>query len=85
MYLITRVGYPTCLLFLPYNFFTTAMPKRICLFDIDGTLTKSRNVLISLFKLIQNDMKNTLKELKKIIDIGFVGGSDAKKIREQLD
>jgi phosphomannomutase len=30
-------------------------------------------------------MKDTLKQLKKVIDIGFVGGSDANKIREQLD
>jgi hypothetical protein len=30
-------------------------------------------------------MKETLQALKKVVDIGFVGGSDAKKIREQLD
>ena len=30
-------------------------------------------------------MKETLKQLKKVIDIGYVGGSDAVKIREQLD
>lgn len=30
-------------------------------------------------------MKDCLKELKKVVDIGFVGGSDAAKIREQLD
>ena len=30
-------------------------------------------------------MKDTLRQLKKVIDIGFVGGSDANKIREQLD
>ena len=30
-------------------------------------------------------MKDCLKELVKVIDVGFVGGSDANKIREQLD
>ena len=30
-------------------------------------------------------MKETLYALKKVIDIGYVGGSDAQKIREQLD
>jgi hypothetical protein len=30
-------------------------------------------------------MKDCLKKLKQVIDIGFVGGSDQKKIREQLD
>jgi hypothetical protein len=30
-------------------------------------------------------MKDTLRQLKKVVDIGFVGGSDAKKIQEQLD
>ena len=30
-------------------------------------------------------MKDTLKKLKSVIDVGFVGGSDAQKIREQLD
>ena len=30
-------------------------------------------------------MKDTLRKLKTVIDVGFVGGSDAVKIREQLD
>ena len=30
-------------------------------------------------------MKEALRQLKKVVDIGFVGGSDANKIREQLD
>jgi hypothetical protein len=30
-------------------------------------------------------MKDCLRQLKTIMDIGFVGGSDQKKIREQLD
>lgn len=61
------------------------MAKRICLFDIDGTLTKSRNVRYAITQKIAENMKDTLRKLKEVIDIGFVGGSDAKKIREQLD
>jgi hypothetical protein len=30
-------------------------------------------------------MKDCLAKLKTVIDIGLVGGSDAHKIREQLD
>jgi phosphomannomutase len=30
-------------------------------------------------------MKSCLARLKAVADIGFVGGSDQKKIREQLD
>lgn len=61
------------------------MAKRICLFDIDGTLTKSRNVWPFIIQKIAENMKLTLRKLKEVMDIGFVGGSDAKKIREQLD
>lgn len=39
----------------------------------------------SLTQVIQENMKDTLRKLKKVVEIGFVGGSDAKKIREQLD
>ena len=61
------------------------MPKKICLFDIDGTLTKPRNVPLLSTQKITQDMKDTLKKLKTVIDVGYVGGSDAPKIREQLD
>ena len=30
-------------------------------------------------------MKECLRRLKEVVDIGFVGGSDQKKIVEQLD
>lgn len=30
-------------------------------------------------------MKETLRKLREVVDIGFVGGSDAVKIKEQLD
>jgi HAD-superfamily hydrolase, subfamily IIB len=51
--------------------------KRIALFDVDGTLTKPRNN-------IESDMVNTLRELKKKIYVAVVGGSDLKKVSEQM-
>ena len=53
--------------------------KNLILFDVDGTLTKSRLV-------IENPMIETLKKLKSIqnIDIGIVGGSDLSKQKQQL-
>jgi hypothetical protein len=39
----------------------------------------------SLTQVIQENMKDTLRKLKKVVEIGLVGGSDAKKIRDQLD
>jgi len=39
----------------------------------------------TLTQRIQQDMKDCLRKLKTVIDVGFVGGSDANKIREQLD
>ncbi len=47
------------------------------LFDVDGTLTLSR-------KKITPKMLNMLKELKKRVKIGFVGGSDLCKQIEQV-
>jgi len=49
----------------------------IVLFDVDGTLTKPRNEATK-------DMKVTLQELRKRVSVGVVGGSDLKKIQEQL-
>lgn len=49
----------------------------IVLFDVDGTLTKPRNP-------IQQDMIDTLKALKQKHYVGIVGGSDLKKIEEQV-
>ncbi|KAG8189726.1 hypothetical protein JTE90_019674 [Oedothorax gibbosus] len=52
--------------------------KDLCLFDIDGTLTPSRQT-------ISPEMKDFLKELGKKATIGLVGGSDFCKIAEQMD
>lgn len=49
----------------------------IILFDIDGTLTKPRNI-------INDKMLNTLYKLKTKYIIGCVGGSDLKKAQEQI-
>jgi len=49
----------------------------IVLFDVDGTLTKPRNV-------VTKEMTELIQELKKKVVVGVVGGSDLKKIQEQL-
>lgn len=49
----------------------------IFLFDVDGTLTPSREKATA-------EMKSFLSELKKQVKIGFVGGSDLPKQKEQL-
>jgi len=49
----------------------------ICLFDVDGTLTKPRNPATQ-------EMKDLIQELRKKVSVGVVGGSDLKKIQEQL-
>eukprot|EP01091_Cochliopodium_minus_P014722 TRINITY_DN5043_c0_g2_i1.p1 TRINITY_DN5043_c0_g2~~TRINITY_DN5043_c0_g2_i1.p1 ORF type:complete len:246 (+),score=91.86 TRINITY_DN5043_c0_g2_i1:269-1006(+) len=51
--------------------------KIIALFDVDGTLTIPRDS-------ITNEFKELLKELRKKIKIGVVGGSDLPKQKEQL-
>lgn len=53
------------------------MARRIYLFDVDGTLTPSR-------LKISDEMRDFLAELSKTETIGFVGGSDIAKQREQL-
>ncbi|KAL4465976.1 hypothetical protein ABPG74_004213 [Tetrahymena malaccensis] len=50
---------------------------KIILFDVDGTLTKPRNI-------VEQDMIDTLAELKKKYYVAVVGGSDLHKIIEQL-
>ncbi|VVT57208.1 uncharacterized protein SAPINGB_P005588 [Magnusiomyces paraingens] len=52
-------------------------PDTICLFDVDGTLTPARLV-------VSDEMRDLLKELRKKCTIGFVGGSDLAKQKEQL-
>ncbi|RVD92413.1 phosphomannomutase [Tubulinosema ratisbonensis] len=51
--------------------------KVLFLFDVDGTLTPSR-------LKISDDMKKALTKLKEKVYIGFVGGSDIAKQKEQV-
>jgi phosphomannomutase len=55
-------------------------PKKIlCLFDVDGTLTKARqSISRELDEFIQT-------KLKPLCTLGLVGGSDFKKIAEQMN
>lgn len=52
-------------------------PDTLVLFDVDGTLTPARLE-------ISDEMRETLKALRKKVVIGFVGGSDLSKQVEQL-
>ncbi|VDO03912.1 unnamed protein product [Rodentolepis nana] len=51
--------------------------KTVCLFDVDGTLTKPRQV-------ISPETYDFLCELDKKVEIGIVSGSDLSKIIEQM-
>ncbi|KAI1733018.1 eukaryotic phosphomannomutase domain-containing protein [Ditylenchus destructor] len=51
--------------------------REIYLFDMDGTLTPSRNV-------ITPEMWNFLQKLKGKVSLGIVGGSNFEKIVEQM-
>ena len=52
--------------------------EHIVLFDVDGTLTESR-------QLIKPDMEALLLEkLKKKVKVGLVSGSDLTKLAEQM-
>ncbi|KAJ3075585.1 Phosphomannomutase [Quaeritorhiza haematococci] len=53
------------------------IPNTIVLFDVDGTLTPARLT-------IKPEMKELLEKLRKKVVVGFVGGSDLAKQREQL-
>ncbi|KAL7721968.1 Phosphomannomutase [Entamoeba marina] len=53
------------------------MQKTIMIFDMDGTLTKSRNP-------ITKEMKEFLQEASKKVDLAVVSGSDLPKLKEQL-
>jgi len=56
------------------------MPGKIlCLFDVDGTLTKPRNDIDPKF----DDFLQ--KKIKPLCTLGIVGGSDFKKIAEQMN
>lgn len=52
-------------------------PGLIALFDVDGTLTAPR-------KGVTTKMLEFMRELRKVVTIGVVGGSDFVKISEQL-
>uniref|UniRef100_A0A674PLY2 Phosphomannomutase n=1 Tax=Takifugu rubripes TaxID=31033 RepID=A0A674PLY2_TAKRU len=52
-------------------------PSTLCLFDVDGTLTAPRQV-------VTPDMAQFLQKLRTRVQVGVVGGSDLKKIKEQL-
>ncbi|CAG9763176.1 unnamed protein product [Ceutorhynchus assimilis] len=55
------------------------MPSKIlCLFDVDGTLTKSRQSIDAEFEEFLQ------QKLKSICTLGIVGGSDLRKISEQM-
>ncbi|KAG8378597.1 hypothetical protein BUALT_Bualt07G0002100 [Buddleja alternifolia] len=49
----------------------------IALFDVDGTLTAPR-------KVATPKMLEFMRELRKVVTVGVVGGSDLIKISEQL-
>ncbi|XP_042860634.1 phosphomannomutase-like [Penaeus japonicus] len=53
------------------------IPGMICLFDVDGTLTASR-------KLILKEMSDFMEKVRGKVTCGLVGGSDLKKIAEQM-
>lgn len=52
-------------------------PNTICMFDVDGTLSPAR-------LSASPEMLETLKKLREKCAVAFVGGSDLKKIAEQL-
>jgi len=56
---------------------TATRDNTIVLFDVDGTLSLSR-------QSANDETKQTLKKLRQKVTIGVVGGSDLKKIAEQL-
>ena len=51
--------------------------KILVLFDVDGTLTPARQGA-------SPDMIDLLRQLRKKVAIGFVGGSNLQKQQEQL-
>ncbi|KAJ2549070.1 Phosphomannomutase 1 [Coemansia sp. RSA 1933] len=59
------------------NWSDREFPDTICLFDVDGTLTPAR-------REITESTRKMLSNLRKKCVIGFVGGSDLAKQKEQL-
>ncbi|KAF9477763.1 phosphomannomutase [Pholiota conissans] len=62
---------------MPSGDFADRPQHKLCLFDVDGTLSLARQSASS-------EMIETLRALRKKMVIGFVGGSDFVKIAEQL-
>jgi phosphomannomutase len=60
---------------LPFN--ERPIKDTIVLFDVDGTLTPARQE-------ISPEVKQVLRDLRKRVVVGFVGGSDLSKQKEQL-
>ena len=60
-----------------HDFADRTFPKTLVLFDVDGTITPARLD-------ISPEMKQTLADLRKKAVIGFVGGSDLSKQKEQI-
>ncbi|KAG8945103.1 Phosphomannomutase, partial [Tulasnella sp. 424] len=52
--------------------------KKLCLFDVDDTLTPPR-------QRVSKEMADVLAQLRKKMAIGFLGGSDWSKIADQLE
>lgn len=61
--------------FVPIN--EREQKDTLCLFDVDGTLTPAR-------LSVTPEVREALQEVRKKAVIGFVGGSDLNKQREQL-
>lgn len=75
--------------------FSDRSSRILVLFDVDGTLTPARQVCHPRCRDatsrsdwssqgISPEMRNALKNLKKKVVVGVVGGSDLVKITEQL-
>jgi len=52
------------------------VPRILCLFDVDGTLTPAR-------QSASQEIKDFLQDLRKRATVGIVGGSDLAKQQEQ--
>jgi phosphomannomutase len=59
------------------DFSARQYPDTLVLFDVDGTLTPAR-------KTVSKEMLSVLSALRDKVVIGFVGGSDLSKQKEQL-
>lgn len=56
----------------------------LLLFDVDGTLTEMRKVIVNLIQTSTKDIYELLKRLKEKVYIGTVSGGEINKLREQL-